>query len=84
MKHQSDEFEKQLKPTHSFVKSPHFESAVLKITIKRTEDMTQQEKRGDKVLVKKEWSALFLKEKKRKRDNDKEEDEDNHDPSLPT
>ena len=46
--------------------------------------MTQQEMEAAKCLLKKEWPALFPKEKKRKQDNDKEEDKDNHDPSSLT
>ena len=45
--------------------------------------MMEQEKKAAKCLLKKEWPALFAKEKKRKRDNNGEQDEDNHDPSSP-
>ena len=79
----SEEFESRLLPTHALVKNADFESEVEKILLKKTEDLTTEEKTAAECLLKKECSSLFANDRKRKHAIVSRDDKD-IDPSSPT
>lgn len=86
LKGESDEYEERLLTTHQLVVCPAFESAVVKIITKDTEEMTNAEKEAATGLLKSKWRHIY-RGRKRKKDDDESDDDstDEHgEPASPT